>query len=148
MRVDKQNMFPTNLINKFDFVFEHEFKNSKVYSFVVDYEGTSTETIFSKIDKLVPRGTITKPIVGVKYILNEPSMLSAMRTMCCSKKSNMVARMQNEFIIEFDAHFYKCSISPLFKDITIKIYSFDSGQTVCIPLKYPWCKLEEKLVSI
>lgn len=148
-RVDKQNMFPTNLINKFDFVFEHEFKDGNVYSFVVvDYEGTSTETIYSKIDKLIPRSTITEPIVGVEYILHEPTISSAIRTVCCSKKSNMVARMQDSFIIEFDAHFYKCSISPLFKDTTIKIYSFDGGQTIYVPLKYPWYKLEEKLISI
>lgn len=149
LHVDKQNMFPTNLINKFDFVFKRVFKNSKVYSFVVvDYEDDFSKTIYSKINELVPRGTITEPIVGVEYILHEPIMSSAIKTMCCSKKSNMVARARDAFIIEFDAHFYKCSISPLFKDTTIKIYSFDSGQTIHIPLKYPWYKLEEKLISI
>ena len=149
LHVDKQNMFPTNLIDKFDFVFEHEFKNSKVYSFVVvDYADDFSKTIYSKIDELVPRGTITEPIVGIEYILNESSMSSAIQTVCCSEKSNMVARARDAFIIEFDAHFYKCSISPLFKDTTIKIYSFDSGQTIHVPLKYPWCKLEEQLISI
>lgn len=149
LHVDKQNIFPTNLINKFDFVFEHVFKNSKVYSFVVvDYEDDFSKTIYSKINELLPRGTITEPIVGIDYILNEPSISLAIQTVCCSKKSNMVARARDAFIIEFDAHLYRCSISPLFKDTTIKIYSFDSGQTIHVPLKYPWYKLEEKLISI
>lgn len=150
VRVDKQNMFPTNLINKFDTVFELLFKNNKVYSFVfVDYEGNSSETIYSKINELLPRGTITEPIVVVEYInLNEPSMLSAIQTVCCSKKLNVVVHARDAFIIEFDAHFYKCSVSPLFKDTTIKIYSFDSGQTIHVPLNYPYPKLEEKLISI
>lgn len=144
MRVDKQNLFPTNLINKFDFVFEHEFKNSKVYgSVIIDSKNDTKNTIVDIAEKLAPKGVIT-----VNYISEGTFIKLAMRTMVCTGKTSLVVCAQNAFIIEFDAHFYKCSISPLFKDTTIKIYSFDSGQTIHVPLKYPWCKLEEKLISI
>ena len=146
---DKQNMFPTSLINKFDFVFEHEFKNSKVYgSVVIDSKNNPKNTIIDTAEKLAPKGVITEPIITVNYISEGTFIKLAMRTMVCAGKTSLVVCAQNAFIIEFDAHFYKCSISPLFKDTTIKIYSFDSGQTIHVPLKYPWCKLEEKLISI
>lgn len=149
MRTDKQNMFPTNLINKFDFVFEHEFKNSKVYgSVIIDSKNNPKNTIIDVAEKLAPKGVITEPIITVNYISEGTFIKLAMRTMVCSEKTSLIVSTQNAFIIEFDAHFYKCSISPLFKDTTIKIYSFDSGQTINIPLKYPWYKLEEKLISI
>ena len=149
MCTDRQNMFPTNLINKFDFVFEHEFKNSKVYgSVVIDSKNDPKNTIIDVAEKLAPKGVITEPIITVNYISEGTFIKLAMRTMICSEKTSLIVSTQNAFIIEFDAHFYKCSISPLFKDTTIKIYSFDSGQTINIPLKYPWYKLEEKLISI
>lgn len=149
LHVDKQNMFPTNLIDKFDFVFEHEFKNNKVYgSVVIDSKNGPKNTIIDVAEKLAPKGVITEPIITVNYISEGTFIKLAMRTMVCTGKTSLVVCAQNAFIIEFDTHFYKCSISPLFKDTTIKIYSFDSGQTINIPLKYPWYKLEEKLISI
>ena len=149
LHVDKQNMFPTNLINKFDFVFEQEFKNSKVYgSVIVDSKNDPKNTVIDAAEKLAPKGVINEPIITVNYISEGTFIKLAMRMMVCAGKTSLVVCAQNAFIIEFDAHFYKCSISPLFKDTTIKIYSFDSGQTIHIPLKYPWYKLEEKLISI
>lgn len=149
LHTDKQNMFPTNLINKFDVVFEQELKNNKVYSpATITPKFNYASNIYERISKLVQLDVINEPILGIKYILTDSIMRSAIVTMCCSKKSSMVVCTREAFIIEFDAHFYKCSISPLFKDTTIKIYSFDSGQTIHIPLKYPWYKLEEKLISI
>ena len=149
LHVNKQNMIPTNLINKFDFVFERVFKNSKVYgSIVIDSKNNPKNTIIDAAEKLAPKSVITEPIITVNYITDGTFTKLAMRTMVCSGKTSLVVCTQNAFIIEFDAHFYKCSISPLFKDTTIKIYGFNSGQTIHIPLKYPWYKLEEKLISI
>ena len=149
MRVDKQNVFPVSLINKFDFVFEHEFKNNKVYgSVAIDSKNNPKNTVIDAAEKLAPKGVITEPIITVNYISEGTFIKLAMRTMVCAGKTSLVVCAQNAFIIEFDAHFYKCSISPLFKDTTIKIYSFDSGQTIHVPIKYPWYKLEEKLISI
>ena len=149
MCTDKQNVFPINLINKFDFVFEHEFKNNKVYgSVIIDSRNNPKNTIIDVAEKLAPKSVITEPITTVNYITDGTFIKLAMRTMVCSGKTSLVVCAENAFIIEFDAHFYKCSISPLFKDTTIKIYSFNSGQTINIPLKYPWYKLEEKLISI
>lgn len=146
---DKQNMLPSNLVNKFDVIFEQELKNNKVYSpAIVTTEFNYADNIYKRINKLAPRGAITEPIIGIKYVLLNSSLRTAIQTICSAKKASVVLYTRDVFIIEFDAHFYKCSISPLFNDTTIKIYSFDSGQTIHIPLKYPWCKLEEKLISI
>ena len=149
LHTDKQNMFPSNLVNKFDVISEQELKNNKVYSpAIVTPTFNYASNIYKRISKLAPRGVINKPILGIKYILSNSTMRSAIETMCCSKKSSVVVHTRDTFIVEFDAHFYKCSISPLFKDTTIKIYSFDSGQTIHVPVKYPWYKLEKKLISI
>lgn len=146
---DKQNMFPSNLVNKFDVVFEQEFKNNKVYSpAIVTTKFNYADNIYKRINKLAPQGAITEPIIGIKHVLLNSSLRIATQTICSAKKASVVLYTRDTFIVEFDAHFYKCSISPLFKDTTIKIYSFDSGQTIHVPVKYPWYKLEEKLISI
>lgn len=133
----------------FDAIFEQELKNNRVYSpAIVTTKFNYADNIYKRINKLAPRGAITDPIIGIKYVLLNSSIRAAIQTICSVKKASVVLYTRDAFIIEFDAHFYKCSISPLFKDTTIKIYSFDSGQTIHVPLKYPWCKLEEKLISI